>query len=55
MFTHTPLAPDEVIEGFLQIIFEYFGFDACFKAIPQVFSAWYAKEKQKIKLIKLYN
>lgn len=45
MFTHTPCAPDEVIEGYFQILFEYFGFDSLFKAIPHVFTALYAKEK----------
>ena len=45
IFTHTPMAPDEIIEGFFEIIFEYFGFDACFKAIHHVFAAWYYKEK----------
>jgi actin-related protein 6 len=45
MFTHTPLAPDNIVEGYFQIIFEYFGFDACFKSIPHIFTAMYAKEK----------
>lgn len=47
IFTHTPMAPDEIIEGFFQIIFEYLGFDACFKSLPHVFAAWYAKEKNQ--------
>lgn len=50
IFTHTPMAPDEVIEGFFEIIFEYFGFDACFKSIPHVFAAWYFKEKNQDKI-----
>ena len=45
VFTHTPMSPDEIIERYFEIIFEYFGFDACFKAIPHVFAAWYYKEK----------
>lgn len=44
VFTHTPLAPDDVMEGFLQIIFEYFDFDAAIKSIPHVFSAIAAKK-----------
>lgn len=44
IFTHTPLAPDEVLESYLQIIFEYFDFDATIKSIPHVFSAIYAKK-----------
>jgi actin-related protein 6 len=43
MFTHTPLAPDNVLEGYFQIIFEYFGFNATIKSIPHVFSALQAK------------
>jgi actin-related protein 6 len=45
IFTHTPFAPDEVIEGYFQIIFEYFGFNSCIKSIPHIFSAIYAREK----------
>jgi actin-related protein 6 len=48
IYTHTPMAPDEVIEGYFEIIFEYFGFNACIKSIPHVFSAIYAKEKYNI-------
>ena len=44
VFTHAPLAPDDVLEGFLQIIFEYFDFDAAIKSIPHVFSAIAAKK-----------
>jgi len=44
VFTHTPLAPDDVLEGFFQIIFEYFNFDASIKSIPHVFSAISAKK-----------
>jgi len=44
VFTHTPLSPDDVLEGFLQIIFEYFDFDAAIKSIPHVFSAIAAKK-----------
>lgn len=44
LFTHTPLAPDEVLESYLQIIFEYFDFDATVKSIPHVFSAINAKK-----------
>jgi actin-related protein 6 len=47
IFTHTPLAPDDVIEGFFEIIFEYFGFHSCVKSIPHLFSALYAKEKNE--------
>jgi actin-related protein 6 len=43
IFTHTPFAPDEIIEGFFEIIFEYFNFDACFKTIPHVFTSIYNK------------
>ena len=45
IFTHTPMAPDEVIEGFFEIIFEYFNFDAVFKSIPHIFAAFYQKKK----------
>lgn len=45
IFTHAPMAPDDVIEGYFEIIFEYFGFNSCIKSIPQVFTAMYAKEK----------
>jgi actin-related protein 6 len=45
IFTHTPMAPDDVIEGYFEMIFEYFGFNSCIKSIPQTFTAMYAKEK----------
>lgn len=44
IFTHTPLAPDDVLESFFQIIFEYFDFDSTIKSIPHVFSAISAKK-----------
>ncbi len=31
MFTYIPRAPDDVMEGFFKIIFEYFNFNACIK------------------------
>jgi actin-related protein 6 len=45
IFTHTPLAPDNVMEGYFQIIFEYFGFDACLGSIPHIFTAMSAKQQ----------
>jgi actin-related protein 6 len=50
MFTHTPCAPDEVIEGYFQILFEYFNFNSLFKAIPHIFTALYTKEKYPEKI-----
>ncbi len=50
MFTHTPCAPDEVIKGYFQLLFEYFGFNALFKAIPHVFTALYARERYPDKI-----
>ncbi len=45
MFTHTPLAPDNVLESYFQIVFEYFGFNASIKSLPHVFTAMQAKNK----------
>ena len=45
MFTYTPLAPDDVMEGFFEIIFEYFNFNACIKSIPHIFTSFYNKMK----------
>lgn len=48
IFTHTPMAPDEIVEAFFEIIFEYFKFDACFKAIPHVFASLFYKQTKSI-------
>ena len=53
IFTYTPMAPDEVIEGFFEIIFEYFGFDACIKSIPHLFTSYYNKIKYPEKINKI--
>lgn len=45
VFTHTPFAPDEIIDSYFQLIFEYFNFNACVKSIPHIFSAMFAKAK----------
>ncbi len=45
IFTHIPFAPDEIVDSYFQIIFEYFGFNACIKAIPHIFTSIYAKER----------
>lgn len=39
MFSYPPVCPDKVLEGYFQIIFEYFGFDSLFKAIPHYYTA----------------
>lgn len=39
MFSHTPMTPDKVMEGYFQMIFDYFEFDSLFKAIPHYYSA----------------
>jgi len=45
IFTYTPMAPDDVMEGFFEIIFEYFGFNACIKSIPHIFISLYNQKK----------
>ena len=52
MFTYTPMAPDDVLEGFFEIIFEYFNFDACIKSIPHIFTSYYNKLKYPEKINK---
>ena len=52
MFTYTPMAPDDVMEGFFEIIFEYFNFDACIKSVPHIFTAFYNKLKYPDKINK---
>ena len=52
IFTYTPMAPDDVMEGFFEMIFEYFGFDACIKSIPHIFTALYNKKKYPDKINK---
>ena len=47
VFTYTPYAPDDVLENYYEVIFEYFGFDACVKSIPHVFTALFYKNKYK--------
>jgi actin-related protein 6 len=44
MFTHTPLIPENNLEYFLQVIFEYFGFDAALGKIPHMFTSYYYRE-----------
>lgn len=39
MFSYTPLCPDTVLEGYFQILFEYFDFDSIYKAMPHYYSA----------------
>ena len=46
------MAPDDVMEGFFEMIFEYFGFDACIKSIPHIFTAIYNKKKYPDKINK---
>lgn len=49
MFSYPPVCPDKVLEGYFQIIFEYFGFDSLFKAIPHYYTAINAcKQHEKI-------
>ena len=52
IFTYTPMAPDDVMEGFFEMIFEYFNFDACIKSIPHIFTALYNKKKYPDKINK---
>ena len=52
IFTYTPMAPDDVMEGFFEMIFEYFNFDACIKSIPHIFTALYNKKKYPYKINK---
>ena len=52
IFTYTPMAPDDVMEGFFEMIFEYFNFDACIKSIPHIFTAIYNKKKYPDKINK---
>jgi actin-related protein 6 len=56
MFTHTPFSPDKVIETYLEVIFEYFSFDACIKSIPHLFTSIYGQKvfpdiSQKLQLV----
>jgi actin-related protein 6 len=46
------MAPDDVMEGFFEIIFEYFNFDACIKSIPHIFTSFYNKMKYPDKINK---
>jgi actin-related protein 6 len=39
MFSYTPLSPDNIMDGYFQMLFEYFDFNAVFKAMPHYFSA----------------
>ena len=52
IFTYTPMAPDDVIEGFFEIIFEYFNFYTCIKSIPHIFTSFYNKLKYPDKINK---
>lgn len=45
MFTHIPLLPDNIVETYFQILFEYFGFHSIIKSIPQVFQSYYLSSK----------
>jgi actin-related protein 6 len=44
IFTHTPFCPDKVIETYLEVIFEYFNFDACIKSLPHLFTSYYGQK-----------
>ena len=56
MFTHTPFCPEKVLETYIEVIFEYFGFESCVKSLPHLFTSMYSKKvfpeiNQQVQLI----
>lgn len=45
MFDYAPYCPDKVLEGYYQIIFEYYNFDSLFSAIPHFYTGVLSRQE----------